>query len=313
MIKLDDEIKTYIKDKRPTTTFIWSLCALFTLSVVIISATINWQFGHARGGNFGGLVAVALDILLFTFGIRTWRKHHGFNTIVDGALIVLLMLVGVLCVVGFFTIESDKAGYDFTVSKNSAMSKAVSSVGTGMSEKSRLDTNYLNNKLIKNMVAPQKKDQRLFEQFASYSGLGSADNASFAFNSLMGIVLVLGSVLATTRLNSYYCPFLLSRLRDSVEQNNKVINHKKSTTDTDPEISGTQDDEPKVRQNQRDKFNKVSGWIESLKSGDRIYVDEAKKEGDLNAEQWRQIKKELINTDVIRLDDTIAVDRYFKV
>jgi hypothetical protein len=307
IINTNNEFREYLKGKKPTTNGLWMICAALTFAVVIVSAWVNWSFGATRGGFVGGLIALSLDVLLFISGVRTWRGHGGVNKIVDWAFMLMMICVGILCVVGFFSTQNKQGVYDFQVSKNEAMTRAVSTVSSGMSDKAILDVNYMNNKMLANMKAPERSEDQFFITLAGFTGAKNADDASFIFNVFIGIVLVIGSVLATTRLNSYYCPALLKQLNKSIQQNKEAMSQERTThattTPTPQQYKGTQEEEqdggPAVRANKDDKFNEVSMWIGTLKDGDNIGAKELKNKSRLSDSELPKLKNRLIKEGVL--------------
>ncbi|GAF77487.1 unnamed protein product, partial [marine sediment metagenome] len=153
MIDEKQQIKIYIEDKRPTTTAMWIFYGAVALSIVGVSGWVNWQFGAARAGLLGGLIALSLDAILFITCLRHARKHNGINAGMDGFLICMLMLVGVICAAGFFTVKGGEAQYNQTVETGNKLTGAITNVNTKMGKSERLDSNYANVKVAKALIA----------------------------------------------------------------------------------------------------------------------------------------------------------------
>jgi len=312
MIDAKKEIADYIDGKKSVTTGFWIFAALATTFVIVVSGYVNWSAGFARGQLLGGLIAIALDVALVTMGLRSWRGHNWFQTLVDWLCIITLMIVGITCVALYFGIENNRAQYDMNMDLNNALLSTVSGNSATATRAIVLENNAQVRSIAKLVKAPPPKETKTFESLARFVGIDNPEDATFLFNMFMGVALVISSVLMSTRVNSYYSTIQLNQLANAIKNNNAAISRAlkaptrtedTATTDTDHTETGTEADKETggstVRTNKDDKFNDVSDWIATLKDGDNIGAKELKNKSRLSDSELPKLKNRLIKEGVI--------------
>ena len=310
MINEQEQIKQYIEDKRPTSTMMWVFYGVVAIGIVGVSAWVNWQFGAARAGVLGGLIALSLDAILFITCLRHARKHNGVNAGMDGFLICLLMLVGVICAAGFFTVKGGEKQYNQTVETGTKLTGAITNVNQEMTKDERLDSNYANVKVAAALASyktPPPPEQKLYTSISHVTESNPAV-VELIFNMMIGSLLVIGSVLATSRVNSYYCPMTLNSFKRGVEKNNEVIN---GQTRAAPEcrelarldntgIDGNQENGELPADMDEAKYKDVELWVLGLDSGKQVTIANIKNHGNTTSKKRVDfIKNKLLKNSLI--------------
>ncbi len=307
MIDEAKQIEMYIQDKRPTTTTMWIFYGVVAFAIVGVSGWVNWQFGASRAGILGGLIALSLDAILFITCLRHARKHNGINAGMDGFLICMLMLVGVICAAGFFTVKGGEKQYNQTVQTGAKLTEAITMVNTKMSREERLDSNYANVKVaaaLASYAPPPPPEQKLYASISQATDSKPA-LVELLFNIMVGALLVVGSVLATSRVNSYYCPLTLSSFKKGVRKNNDVINDHTRTAPECRELArldnaggdgDSKNGEPMAVVDNTAKYEAVKLWLDTLDAGTKVTITNVKSQAKTTSKKTvTEIKNKLLS------------------